>query len=684
MKSFKELLGGLEEARMFASYQDAAAAAGPGQKPKLDAASNKYVLVREETISEAQVSTKKYSWGTMKTIHHGSDFSIPLHPEHHKEIAKLKDEQEHKFKTEDGKHWTARRKGEDVHFQGANNGGTTKVPHSTMKEEVEELEELSKTTLKSYTNDAALDAVRLGNTLGRAQLGKSKAAAGPVGDKITKRLSGIRKATDKMTKEEVTLDEKVYQNKTTGETFGTPDKPATKPATPAAKKPASSLEKLRARMDAARKVNEGRSDVVIHTTASSMDANDQHITKLKDAGIFAQQGSGASHHIIVPREHEDNARKILAGHLKEAMNRQARERAAEEQARRERVLKDNPKIAAEVERRKAAEAAKAKTVKEEVLDEANHREFASQGKMHPDMAKHMSVGQEMDYYEPKTGDKVSGKVMHKSDKEVHMKQTHDSYDPKKKGTVHKFKVSSALDEQSDADLDSMIFEVLGKDAAAAEWIHDFIHSDDPKFAGKTKEKRKQMALAAYYSKQRNEQAPVAPVPDKKYIKGTPEHKAYKATKKPINGMPTNCEEVQKVDIPAYLRKAKGDKPLELKDLKRKDTISDAENLAKNRGVKEQQEGNMKSYKEFVTEIKMSDLPRRSIKGSSYGAQYDDPEGADDADNKKPAKAADAPKRGRGRPAGSTSGARQQGSAKQSKTGGADYTGYKVHLPNSNK
>ena len=39
----------------------------------------------------------------------------------------------------------------------------------------------------------------------------------------------------------------------------------------------------------------------------------------------------------------------------------------------------------------------------------------------------------------------------------------------------------------------------------------------------------------------NSKAPVAPVPDRKYIKGTPEHKAYKATKKPINGMPTNEE-----------------------------------------------------------------------------------------------------------------------------------------------
>jgi hypothetical protein len=46
----------------------------------------------------------------------------------------------------------------------------------------------------------------------------------------------------------------------------------------------------------------------------------------------------------------------------------------------------------------------------------------------------------------------------------------------------------------------------------------------------------------YSESEVNEQAPVAPVPDRKYIKGTPEHKAYKATKKPINGMPTNVKE----------------------------------------------------------------------------------------------------------------------------------------------
>lgn len=51
-------------------------------------------------------------------------------------------------------------------------------------------------------------------------------------------------------------------------------------------------------------------------------------------------------------------------------------------------------------------------------------------------------------------------------------------------------------------IDEQINEVLSKDASAGEWIRDFISSDNPKFAGKSKEKRKQMALAAYYAKQR--------------------------------------------------------------------------------------------------------------------------------------------------------------------------------------
>ena len=48
-------------------------------------------------------------------------------------------------------------------------------------------------------------------------------------------------------------------------------------------------------------------------------------------------------------------------------------------------------------------------------------------------------------------------------------------------------------------------EVLSKDASAAAWIHDFVHSDNPKFKGKTTKQRQKMALGAYYAKQRNEE-----------------------------------------------------------------------------------------------------------------------------------------------------------------------------------
>lgn len=47
---------------------------------------------------------------------------------------------------------------------------------------------------------------------------------------------------------------------------------------------------------------------------------------------------------------------------------------------------------------------------------------------------------------------------------------------------------------------SQIDEALGKDAEASSWINDFVHSDNPKFEGKTKKERIQMALGAYYNK----------------------------------------------------------------------------------------------------------------------------------------------------------------------------------------
>jgi len=62
-----------------------------------------------------------------------------------------------------------------------------------------------------------------------------------------------------------------------------------------------------------------------------------------------------------------------------------------------------------------------------------------------------------------------------------------------------------MESATDVELDQMINEVLSKDADAGDWIHDFIHSKNPKFAGKSKAERKKMALGAYYGK-KNEEA----------------------------------------------------------------------------------------------------------------------------------------------------------------------------------
>lgn len=56
-----------------------------------------------------------------------------------------------------------------------------------------------------------------------------------------------------------------------------------------------------------------------------------------------------------------------------------------------------------------------------------------------------------------------------------------------------------------ADLRANIYEKLDASATASDYVRDFVHSNDPKFAGDTKKKRIKRALAAYYEKQRNEE-----------------------------------------------------------------------------------------------------------------------------------------------------------------------------------
>lgn len=94
-----------------------------------------------------------------------------------------------------------------------------------------------------------------------------------------------------------------------------------------------------------------------------------------------------------------------------------------------------------------------------------------------------------------------------------------------------------------------------------------------------------------------------------------------------------------------------------------------------------------SFKEFISqldEIKMADLPSRKVTGRGYGTEYykkeaeKDKSGYDDEKKEK-----SEVKRGRGRPVGSASGARQKGSSTGKKRSGVEMTGYPLHLPNKN-
>jgi hypothetical protein len=77
---------------------------------------------------------------------------------------------------------------------------------------------------------------------------------------------------------------------------------------------------------------------------------------------------------------------------------------------------------------------------------------------------------------------------------------------KKEESVYKHRLLSMVAESK--AFDQELNEVISKNADASAWIHDFVHSDNPKFEGKSVKKRQQMALAAYYAKQRKEEVEI--------------------------------------------------------------------------------------------------------------------------------------------------------------------------------
>lgn len=76
----------------------------------------------------------------------------------------------------------------------------------------------------------------------------------------------------------------------------------------------------------------------------------------------------------------------------------------------------------------------------------------------------------------------------------------DKIDAKDFAALRAGKHKKKIKDEEEENLD----EVLTKKQPTSEWIRDFIASKNPKFAGKSKGKRREMAIAAYYAKQREE------------------------------------------------------------------------------------------------------------------------------------------------------------------------------------
>ena len=189
------------------------------------------------------------------------------------------------------------------------------------------------------------------------------------------------------------------------------------------------------------------------------------------------------------------------------------------------------------------------------------------------------------------------------------------------------------------------------------------------------------------------------VVDKSGAKHTPmsrvRHLARQAMNKNVKEEVEQIDELSVGAIKNYIKKAKQNKKFEADTqataIRKNDHMmaSDSAHIIAKRkeGIKTakaklNKEGTeMKTYQEFLDQL-LEYTPGPGgitrVQGRSYGAQYHDPEGDDDADDK-PAAKADTPKRGRGRPAGSKSGANQKVTTGKSYGGIATHS---LHLPNS--
>lgn len=87
-------------------------------------------IVKEDLQEAVTIKKEKHSWGTMMTVHHGSDTSYPLHPEHQSAIKKLRSGMKTTFKDETNSTVHVHREGDTVHLTRPKAGSTlTSLPY---------------------------------------------------------------------------------------------------------------------------------------------------------------------------------------------------------------------------------------------------------------------------------------------------------------------------------------------------------------------------------------------------------------------------------------------------------------------------------------------------------------------------------------------------------------------------
>ena len=639
-------------------------------------------LTKEEVeqIDEATVKTQKYSWGTMKTVHHGSDFSIPLHPEHHQEIAKLKDQQEHKFKTEDGKHWSAKRSGDDVHFQGANGGNSTTVKHSTMSESVEELDEIRrmKTKLNKLDPVSHMSVARqkLSNLMksgkARGALVANKMRTLNMGDDIDQEdldalyevMSKDAKAGDyisdfvhstnpkfegKSKKERINMALGAYYNThkkkdgvsegyqsysgpSHGHAYGgsgfgrrereddeyhVPD-PVRKPQTPSHAPVAPVPDRKYIKGTPENKaLKASRKPINGHPTNEEVEEIEERNKENAMMRKTMDASRGARYKLNNPVPDADPKHKTARDH-NVAIGR---------------ALRNEDKMTTQKDKN-----GKLISFKYEGDWKKSDPKKNPEGKVHnlagQTMKKMQQANEEVEQLD-ELGNTPAGRtalkaVSDRGDKEVSdwNKNPKSGFTATPKKVVKRFAMgmkadrrlrmrTEEKDEQEYGYEGDMALNQLKTLVRCAEMIEDMLKPDTdmPEWV------QSKITLATDYIQtaadyMHSEMNEAKSVEVKVNAAGDAAHEE-------------KWEPVKKIKKPVV------------------ESFDDEGNLIPTKI----------SYKDFITEIKLADLPVRRIQGRSYGANYSDPEGADDYDDKKPMKPA-AEKRGRGRPAGAKSGARK--------------------------